>query len=73
MGAGALTVMKARVRDVVCTPSSVTVQVDQGHGAGLVSLGPFDAVFNCTGPSVGLSEKALPLLKNLAQKGLLRG
>ena len=72
MDAGALTVMKARVHYVVCTPSGVTVQVDQGNGAALVTLGPFDAVFNCTGPSVGLSENAHPLLKNLAQKGVLR-
>lgn len=71
MEAGSLNVMKGRVRDVICTPSGVTVEVDQGHGAGSVSLGPFDAVFNCTGPSVGLSENAHPLLKNLAQKGVL--
>ena len=36
------------------------------------AIGPFDAVFNCTGPSVGIGANAHPFLKQLANQGLIR-
>ena len=69
---GALVLTKGRTSGVAVNKDGVHVNLALKGGLVTEELGPFDAVFNCTGPSVGIGANAHPFLKQLANQGLIK-
>lgn len=71
MNQGDLVLSKGRIAGVAVNEDGVHVNLALRGRPETEELGPFDAVFNCTGPSVGIGANAHPFLKQLADQGLI--
>lgn len=69
---GTLHLERGRVSRVEVCEGKVKVHVQRPGCGGVSWSGIYDAVINCTGPSIGLGTAAHPLLENLQHKSWIK-
>jgi uncharacterized NAD(P)/FAD-binding protein YdhS len=69
---GDIVLSKGRISEVTVNKDGVLISLSSKGELKEEELGPFDAVFNCTGPSVGIGANAHPFLKQLGYQELIK-